>query len=325
MSRQRITPIQLFFLTLLYVYSGLSLSGADSLFALLVPFAATALWALVGMRGAGKHRDGLRGFLSAYMRREEAVLPHLFFLTVSAAQAVCQLFDTAEVLVREADFLSFASVVAVVLAASIVLCRLGMTALGRLSETVLLLLIPLVFLHAFGGYTPMDAFGVQADVHLLFSVLPAPVFFLLSLTVTAGDAEATDSLLASSRVPRDRARLLCGVVIGGAALAVVLRAFLLILPLGEHELLARFLEYISYVVKLALLLSLCTQGTAGLAMGARTVGAGLMALAVVIAVASLGGALYSPGALLTVLVSASAAAALVLALFSIRPPKGNLP
>ncbi len=316
MIRMHLTPFQLFFLTFLYVFSGLTLSGADSLWALLVPLAAAMLWTLIGACGAVRYREDLTSFLSAYMSRRETALPLAFFLSVSAAQAVFQFYDMASALGSFADFLPFSTVLLVILGVTLAVCRLGVTVLGRLSETSLFLLIPLILLHLFGSYMPMDASGFKADWHLLFSVLPAPFFFLLSLSSAAGDRQATDSFRASANAPRSRVRLLCGVMIGGAVLAVLLRALVLIKPMGEDELLLRFLEYTAHTVKLCLLVCLCAYGTAGYRRKMHVLAVMLMALAASFTAAVIAGAVFSPLYLVIVLVCTSSAAALMLGLFS---------
>ncbi len=318
MIRMHLTPFQLFFLTFLYVFSGLTLSGAESLFALLIPFAAAMLWTLIGTRGATRYREDLTDFLCAYMQRRETGLVLIFFLAVSAAQAVLQLCDMTAAVGETGAFLPFATVLLVILASVITVCRLGVTVLGRLAELSLFLLIPLVVLHLFGSWRPMAPMGMQADLHAVFSVLPAPFFFLSALSAVAGDTGATDSLGASSAVPRHRAVLVCGVMIGGAALACALRALILVKPFAQAELLLLFLEYVAHMAKLALLLCVCAYGVVGRRSEMRAATAAVMAMSAVATAAILGGAFFSPFYWILLLTVPSAAAALMLGIFAVR-------
>jgi fumarate reductase subunit C len=305
-------------MTFALVFSGLSLSGADTLFALLIPFAMTMLWILIGAHGAEKYREDLADFLGAYMPRRETALPLAFFIAVNAALGVVSFFDTVASFGVMTDFLPFPAVFFVILGTVLVISRLGTTVLGRLSETTLFLLVPLIVLCLFGPYRSVAAIGTQSDWRLLFAVLPSPVFYMTAMSAVAGDGGATDSLNASARVPRRRAGFVCGAMIGGAALAVFVRLFVLLSPLEEDMLLFRFLEYSSHMVKLSLLLNVCLYGARRSTPTLKIVVSALSAIAATVAVGVAAGAIFSPFYLMLVLSLTSAAAALTLGIFSVR-------
>ena len=315
--KTHLTSFQLFFLTFLYVYSGLALADADSLLALFVPMTACVLWATVGYRGAANKRGDLTDFLSVYLPRKETVIPIAFFLFVSAAEAVLVLFDVSVFLGAESEFISFPLLLMVLLGIAVLACCKGVTVLGRFSETVLFLLVPIFMIHLFGKFTPIAMTGDASGVRLVFSVMPAPIFFLLSMTTVSGDAGTSAALRVTENAPKSRARYLVATVILGALFAGLLRVGLLMLPFGEHELMLYFLEYMAHVVRLSLLLSVCAHGIPKKdARGALyTV---LMITAVVFTVATVGGAVFSPFLWMTLLVCLNVTVAMMLGIFSFR-------
>lgn len=316
--KTHLTPFQLFLLTFLYVFSGLSLADADSFLALILPFAVVFLWAVIGYRGAMKKRADLSDFLSAYMPKKETAIPLAFFLFTVAAEAVCSLMDVGTVLTLEANFIPFPLILAVLVGIACLTVKKGVTVLGRLAELSLFLLVPLLLVHLFGQFRPTQMSGEASGIRLVFSVMPSPVFFLLSMTTVSGDKGTSDGFRSTGNVPKDRAGFLIKTVIGGAAFAVLVRAFLLMFPFGEHELLVYFLEYMAYVAKLSLLFSILAHGFRKKNAKYATVSATLMISAAVFTLATVGGAVFSPFLWMVLLVSLNLTVSTMLGLFAVK-------
>ncbi len=316
--KTHLTPFQLFFLTFLYVFSGLTLADADSFLALMLPFAVVLLWAVIGYRGAMKKRADFSDFLSAYMPKKETGIPLAFFLFTSAAEAVCLLMDAGTILTLEANFIPFPLILAVLIGIAILTARRGVTVLGRFAELSLFLLVPLIFIHLFGEFSPITMIGDFSGVRIAFSVMPAPIFFLLSMTTVSGDTGTSDGFRATGKVPKNRAEFLIKTVIAAAAIAVILKAFLWMFPLGEHELLLYFTEYMAYVAKLSLLFSVCAHGFREKKEKSAVVNMVFMIAAAVFTFAVIGGAVFSPFLWMILLISLNLTVSAMLGLFAVR-------
>ncbi len=315
--RTHLTPFQLFFATFLYVFSGISLSGADSLFALLLPFAAAALWCCIGYGGANRKRHDFSDFLSAYLPRKESGIPLTFFLFVTAAEAVLSLLDLSLFFHRESDFVPFALILAVLIGIAFLISRGGMTVLGRISETMLFLLVPAVAIHLFADWEPMELLSHASNLRLAFSVLPTPIWFLLAMTAVSGDRDTSDGFRATANPPKNRALFLTLTAIGGAASAALLQAFFVMFPLGKEDLLVYFLEYSAHAVKLALLFSVLTNGLIGQKQACKILPTVFMGIAAVLTLAIAGGAVFSPFLWMMLLVCLSITVAGLLGIFSL--------
>ncbi len=316
--KTHLSAFQLFFLTFLYVFSGLSLSKTDSLLPLALPFAVSLLWAVIGYRGAMKKREDFKDFLSAYMPRRETVIPLAFFLFTSAAEAVFVLLEAGVGFFSESDFIPFSLILAVLLGIAILTARQGVTVLGRLAELSLFLIVPLIAVHLFGDYVPAEMIGAASGFRLAFSVMPAPILFLLSMTAVSCDEGTTDSFRAMRNPPKDRAGFLVRTVACASLFAVLLRAFLLMFPLGEHELLVYFLEYTAHAAKLSLLFSVCAHGFSKKSERRGTVYAVLMTLSAAFTLAVIGGAAFSPFLWVVMLVCLNTTVSSMLGIFSLK-------
>ncbi len=314
--KTHLSPFQLFFLTFLYVFSGITLSGADSIIALLLPFGITVLWAFVGYGGAFQKRETFRDFLSAYLPKKETGIPLAFFLIVTGAELVYVLLDVGMFFRMSSDFIPLSLILAILLGIAFSVCRGGMTLLGRFSELILILLVPLVSLHLFGDFKMPSLFGTASVTRLLFSVMPAPLFFLLSMTAVSGDEGTSDAFRITTKEPKNRASSLALTMIGGAGFAVFARLFFVMFSLGEMELLLYFLEYGAHAAKLAILVSLLVQGLAGTKRDRRAYYVMFSSIAVILTAAILGGAVFSPFLWMILLVCLNFTVSAMLGIFS---------
>ena len=316
--KTHLTPFQLFFLTFLYVFSGLSLADADSFLALILPFAAVLLWTVIGYRGAMKKRTDIADFLSAYMPKKETWIPLAFFLLTSAAEAVYLLIEAGTVLTLEANFIPFPLILAVLIGIALLTARKGVTVLGRFAELSLFLIVPLIFIHVFGDLSPMKMMGDFSGIRLVFSVMPAPIFFLLSMTMVSGDEGTTDSFRAMGKAPKDRAGFLIKTVMAATGVAVILWAFLLMFPFGKQELLLYFTEYAAYVAKLSLLFSILAHGFRKKNGKSAMMYTTLMMAAAVFTFAVIGGAIFSPFLWMLLLVALNLTVSTMLGIFAVK-------
>ncbi len=311
-----VSPFQLFFLTFLYVFSGITLAGADSITALLLPLGIAVLWAFVGYGGALQKRETFRDFLSAYLPKKETGIPLAFFLTVTGAELVYVLLDVGMFFRMGSDFIPFPLILAILLGIASLVCRGGMTLLGRFSELILILLVPLVSLHLLGGFEMPNLVGTASVTRLLFAVMPAPIFFLLSMTTVSGDDGTSDAFRITAKKPKNRAGYLTLTVIGGAGLAVLMRLFLIVFSFGESELLLYFLEYGAHTAKLSILISLLVQGLAGTKRNHMAYYVMFSSIAVILTAAIMGGAVFSPFLWMILLICLSFTVSAMLGIFS---------
>ena len=316
--KTHLTPFQLFFLTLLYVFSGLVLTDAVSPLSLLLPIVMSVLWAVVGYRGALQKRTDMADFLSAYLPKRETVIPLSVFLFTASAEAVIGILDVAAVFWGRSDFIPFPIVLAIFFGISMLIVRKGTTVLGRFSELSLFLLIPIVILHLFGGFKPINAMESSSMLRLVFSVMPTSIFFLLSMTAVSGDEGISKGFRATGKTPKNRASFLIGIVVLASAVAAVLRAFLLTFPLAEEDLLVYFLEYTAHAVRLSLLFSIPARGYAGERRSHAVICGVCTAVAVVLTFAIKGGAVFSPFMWIFLLISLNLTVGAMLCVFALR-------
>ena len=317
--KTHLTHFQLFFLTFLYVFSGTVLSDITSPLSFLFPLTVSILWAVVGYRGALQKREDMTDFLSAYLPRRETVIPLAVFIFSVSAEAVLTILDVATVFWGRSDFIPFPLILTVFFGTSMLITRKGMTVLGRVSELSLFLLVPLVILRLFGSFHPMDMVDAVSVLRLVFSVMPAPIFFLLSMTVVSGDVGISGGFRATGYAPKNRAAFLIGIVALASAVAVLLRAFLLTFPLAEKDLLAYFLEYTAHAVKISLLFSILAHGYAKEKKNHAVICGICTAVAVVLTLAIKGGAVFSPFMWIFLLVSLNLTVGLMLCIFAQFP------
>lgn len=316
--KTHLTPFQLFFLAFLYVFSGFALADAISPLSFLLPIVMSILWAVVGYRGALQKRTDMTDFLSAYLPKRETVIPLSVFLFTVSAEAVITILDVSAVFWGRSDFIPFPLILAVFFGIAMLTVCKGTTALGRFSELSLFLLVPIVILHLFGDFKPMNAAETSSALRLIFSVMPSPIFFLLSMTAVSGDEGISAGFRATGSAPKNRAAFLIGIVALAATFAAILRVFLLTFPLAEKDLLSYFLEYTAHAVKLSLLFSISAHGYAKEGKGHAVIYGVCTAVAAVLTLAIKGGAVFSPFMWIFLLVSLNLTVGAMLCVFALR-------
>ena len=196
MSRgcSKITLFQLFFLSFSYVFSGLFLIGERSFLPMLIPLCALLLFSAIGyifLEYAPRtfaEKGRLLSFLS--MGR-----PHFFtkffavLLSLTAvAEALLSLIAFCISARKFATFIPFWFVFALLFLLVLFIAWHGLTAVGRLSELLVFLILPLLFWLVFWNFKPLDLGSFSENFYAYFLVTPAPVLYLLSMTVSESTA-----------------------------------------------------------------------------------------------------------------------------------------
>ncbi len=311
-----ISPFQLFFISFFYVFSGITLAGADAVLTLLIPFAVFSLWTLIGCMGCMKKRNGLSEFFSVYLPKKGVPFALVFFIICASAELVYLLMDAGSFFRMGADFISFPLILGVLLGIALISCKGGMTGIGRFAEMLLFLLVPLIVLHLFGRFKAPELFGEASVIRLLFSVMPAPIFFCLSHTAVPGDQETSQAFRLSGNVPKNRAFFLFKITIGGAASAVLFRLFLMVFPFDQASLLRYFLEYGAHAVKISLLTMILFREIPSHKKGLAHLYAGAAVFALIFTLAVWSGAFFSPFLWMLILMVSNVAVCLFLGIVS---------
>lgn len=197
MTRQKsakITLFQLFFLSFSYVFSGLFLSGARSLLSFLIPLGAMVLCSSVGFFLLGyaprtfAEKGRFLSFLSMGRVSPFAKLLGVLFSFSAVAEALVSVIALTFSAHAFSRFIPFWLVFALTLALSLFAAWHGLTAVGRFSELMLLPIVPFFLYLLLWNVEPMAIGRLFEHVYVFFLVMPAPVFYLLSMTVSESTA-----------------------------------------------------------------------------------------------------------------------------------------
>ena len=249
-GKSRITLFQIFFLTFAYAFSGLFLIREASFLSLLLPLAVGFFYCTVGylfLRCAPK--DSSEGgrwltFLSCGKAHIGARIFAALLCAFCAAELIVCLIAFAVSVSGFSDFLSVSFSAAMILACGIFVGAHGLTAVGRFSELLAFLIVPLVFWIVFFDFAPVDFGSFSDDLYALLAVTPAPLLYLFSMTA-----------LQSPKSPL----AVASASFSGIA-AAVLGAFLFMLyGADESNLFLLFFGWTSSLIRLALLICVCTE------------------------------------------------------------------
>ncbi len=255
-QKSKITVFQLFFLSFSYVFSGFFLVGERAFLSLLLTLAAVLLYAALGylftayapirfeeknrfssfLSCAGDERPGklLAAMITFFSAAELLLMLPLFISSVKNFSPFIPVWITALLLIAIVFFIS----------------AHGLSVIGRFSETMIFLLIPLFAYLVFRDTHPIDLSAFSKDLRSLFSIMPGPFLFLLSMTVSQSTAMPSPL--------KKRALVLSSVLFGGAVLAVLAMFLLMLFGTGENNIFMLFLGWATSLVRASLLISLCT-------------------------------------------------------------------
>ena len=254
-SKSKITVVQLFFLSFSYVFSGLFLIRERSFLSLFVPLATVLLFSVFGfffLKCAPRvftERGRFLRFLSCGNPHWVAKLLMTFLIFLSSLEMLLTWMAFSDSVHSFSAFLSFPFTAAIVLLLALFIGAHGLTVLGRFSELFVFLIAPLLFRLVFRDFATVDFGAFSSDLYALLTVTPAPIFYLFSMTVCE-----------STAMPKPIRRLflfpllsVCG------ALAAILCIFLFLLfGAGESSIFFLLFGWMASVIRLSLLISVCT-------------------------------------------------------------------
>jgi hypothetical protein len=193
-KRSGITFFQLFFLSFSYVFSGLFLVGARSFLPMLLPLCALILFSAAGfffLEYAPRiftEKGRLLSFLSMGKTHFPTKILAFFLILTAATEALLSVMAFSVSARRFATFLPFWLIFAIILFFVLFMASHGITAVGRFSELMAFLVLPLIFRLVFWDLQPILLGDFSENIYAFFLVTPAPIFYLLSMTVSESTA-----------------------------------------------------------------------------------------------------------------------------------------
>ena len=249
----KITPYQLTMLTFCYMFSGFFLGGVRNFSMVAVSFLALCLSAFVGYRGAHTEKRSFAHFLSMMVSPRWEKPLYLSMLALMGVQFVSSLVAISEHIHILSGFLPLWGIGLSLVFMAFFASRRGIFVVGRLSELFLFLLIPLLVTRPFLPFAP-----TFQDVPITWEGAPAfvsiaPILYLLSKTVTAGDSSASHSLAATREDIGNRARYVTLFLLAGGLLAVSTYGFLFLFEVRAGDVLLRLFLWCASFIRLAVL------------------------------------------------------------------------
>ena len=269
---EKITPYQLFFLTFSYLLSGFFLGGMQSFAMAMASFFALCLYAYLAYRGCASGRRNVWEFFGALFPERVEKLVFIVFLTLTWMQFLPTAVLFSKRIHALSDFLPLWFVGISLTAAAFFVAARGFSTVGRLSELLLFLLVPLLLTRPFFHVEPAFQESAWDAEGALSFVSIAPIFYLLSKTATAGDRDASHSLRVSRGAIANRGRYVLSFLLGGGALAVAVWGILLLFEIRMGDVLFRLLFWWTAFVRLALLASVFVDVMRGEGRAVKTVG-----------------------------------------------------
>lgn len=190
----KITLFQLFFLSFSYVFSGLFLIRERSFLSFLIPIGAMLLFSALGFlfleyaprRFTEKER--FVSFLSCGKPHFFAKLFAVILMISAVVEALLSIMFFSFSVRNFSGFIPLWFVFALLICVGLFVSGHGLTALGRFSELVVFLILPLLFWLVFWDIHPIDVTAFSGNYYAFFLVMPAAVFYLFSMTVSESTA-----------------------------------------------------------------------------------------------------------------------------------------
>ena len=252
-TKTKITLFQLFFLSFAYVFSGLFLIRETSFLSLLVPLVPSLIYGVIGygfLRAAPVRSGGARwiSFLSCGAPHLPGRIFAEIFSFFAAAELILSWLALASSVSGFSEFLPFSLVAALILLLAIFFGAHGMTAVGRFSELLVFLIVPLLFWLIFWDFVNVDLRAFSENLYAWLVVLPSPILYLFSVTA-----------LTSTAVPRSARKIAVPLVFLGGSLTGTLCAFLFLLyGAGQNDIFLLLFGWAAAITRLALLICVCT-------------------------------------------------------------------
>lgn len=265
-SKSKVTVVQLFFLSFSYVFSGLFLVRERSFLSLLLPLASVFVFALFGyffLQCAPRIFEEKGRFLSFLSCGSPHFISNVlmaFLIFLSALEMLLTWLLFAYSVHVFSAFLSFSFTAALILFLSLFIGAYGLTALARFSELSVFWIAPLLFRTIFREFAEVDFGAFSSDLYALLIVTPAPLFYLFSMTVSS-----------STAMPKPMKNLAVIPLSSflGALLAVFCAFLFLVFGAGEKSVFYLLFGWTASVIRLSLLICVCTSDSFPHSFGKR--------------------------------------------------------
>ena len=254
--KTHITPVQLFFLRFSYLLSGFFLFNITSYYAVTAQFAVFSVFAVLCLRGLSQRRTGLSDFVGAYAPGAAGTVFTGLFLVLSVFQMTRTAVFFSESVQRLSRFLPWWVIFLTVCICAVFAVVHGMTAVGRFSELVPFLLVPMLLIRPFGDFTLTLSAGDFDVSGVLSCVSAAPVFFLASKTLTSGDDGISDAMRVGSEPPANRGAYLVRIMVSAAAAASLVYVYFTLFSFGAADLFLRLFIWMLHIVRLSVLVGI---------------------------------------------------------------------
>ena len=252
MHTSKITLFQLFFLSFSYVFSGFFLIGERSFLSLWIPVGMVLLfsaWGYFLLKNTPRTYEGERkfvSFLSCAMPKSLAAIWGVILVLSAIAEALLSWIAFCFSVRAFASFIPFWFVFVTVGVLIFFVASHGLTAVGRLAELMAFLIVPLVFYLLLWRVSPMDITAFSSDLHILFTVTPAPILYLFSVTVSKSTAMPDEKSLRSFPL----ASFL------GAVVAVLCAVLFVVYGASGDHIFFLFFGWMTSVIRMGILLNI---------------------------------------------------------------------
>lgn len=265
-SKSKITTVQLFFLSFSYVFSGLFLIRERSFLSFLLPPAAMLVCSLFGycfLRCAPRtftEKERFLHFLSCGRPHFFSRLLMAFLIFLSAAEMILTWILFSYSAHTVSAFISFSLTAVSALLLALFMASHGLTVLGRFAELSVFMIVPLLFYTVFRDFEAVEFGAFSRNLYALLVVTPAPVFYLFSMTVSS-----------STSMPKPIKNLsvisLCSFF--GSVLAVLCAFLFLLFGAEENNVFYLLFGWTASVIRLSLLICVCTADSFSSRFGRR--------------------------------------------------------
>ena len=279
--RTHITPVQLFFLVFAYLLSGFFLFNIHSYYAVAAQFAVFSVFAVMASGALSRRSTGLSDFVSFYVPGAAGTVLTGAFLDLSVFQTVRTTVFYGESIARYCTFLPWWMIFSVLLLCAFLAVKRGMTAVGRFSELLPFLLVPLLFVRPFGDFAPTLSLSDFPVSGVLSCVSCVPVFFLASKTLVSGDEGVSDAMQSANPPPVRRAAFLLQVMLAAAASASLLYGFLTMFTFRAGDVFLSLFLWMLHIIRLSILVGIAVDSVSQASgTGVRTAYTAVLAVSV---------------------------------------------
>jgi hypothetical protein len=184
----------------------------------------------------------------------------VFLIFLSVAEMIFAWLLFARSAAAFSDFLPFPFAAALVLLLALFVASHGLTVIGRFSELSVFLMILLLFRTVFFDFQAVDFGAFSQDLYVLLTVMPAPIFYLFSMTVSE-----------STAMPKPVKKLFVIPLISffGAVIAVLCAFLFLLFGMTEDSVFFLLFGWMASLIRLSLLISVCTADRASVLIHGR--------------------------------------------------------